>query len=115
MHPVKVLLPCYICIMVEVFKTNVREPIFAYKLVEQIHQRYADYKANFDLEDCDRILRVKCTTGPVHASGLIALLNEWGFKAEVLPDEVIPTGGFAQDWSLQPRWTGCLRRRMLSQ
>lgn len=96
--------------MVEVFKTNVGEPIFAYILVDQIHQRFADYKANFDLEDCDRILRVKCTTGPVQSSGLIALLHEHGFKAEVLPDEIIPNGGFSRDWTSQPRWTGCLQR-----
>lgn len=112
MHPQQILPPGYICIMVEVFKTNVAEPIFAYKLVEQIHQRFADYKANFDLEDCDRILRVVCTTGTVEAAGLIALLNEWGFKAEVLPDEIIPSGGYARDWSSQQQWTGCLRRRM---
>lgn len=113
MHPGQILWPCYICIMVEVFKTNVGEPIFAYRLIEQIHQRFADYQANFDLEDCDRILRVICSTGPVHAEGLIALLNEWGVKAEVLPDEIIPAGGYVQDWTLQRQWTGCIRRRML--
>lgn len=95
--------------MVEVFKTNVREPIFAYRLVEKIHERFADYKANFDLEDCDRILRVKCTTGPVQSSRLIALLKEHGFKAEVLPDDIIPIVNFSQDWSSQRRWIGCLR------
>lgn len=72
--------------MIEVFKTNVREPIFAYKLVDQIHERFVDHTANFDLEDCDRILRVKCTTGPIQSSGLISLLKECGFMAEVLPD-----------------------------
>jgi uncharacterized protein YpbB len=72
--------------MVEVFKTNVTHPDHASRLVDQIHHTYREYVANFDLEDCDRILRVKCSTSPVEASLLIDLLEDSGFKAEVLPD-----------------------------
>jgi len=44
--------------MIEVFKTNVKHADHAKILVDQIHTTFADYTANFDLEDCDRILRV---------------------------------------------------------
>jgi hypothetical protein len=73
--------------MVEVFRTNVTDQDHARRLIEQIHHAYRDYAANFDLEDCDRILRVKCMTGSIQPSHLIGLLKDSGFRAEVLPDE----------------------------
>jgi hypothetical protein len=73
--------------MVEVFKTDVSEQCHANMIVDRIHQLFIDYKANFDLEDCDRILRVKCTTGAIHPPCLIELLKDYGFKAELLTDD----------------------------
>jgi hypothetical protein len=72
--------------MVEVFKTNVKDPELAIMLVSQIHLNFVDYQANFDLEDCDNILRVQCATGLVQSSLLINLLNKMGYNAEVLPE-----------------------------
>ena len=72
--------------MIEVFKTNVCHPDHANMLIEQIHRTFMEYKANFDLEDCDRILRVKSATGQVQPSLLIGLLRDYGFQAEVLPE-----------------------------
>jgi hypothetical protein len=72
--------------MVEVFKTNVIESNHANMLVSQIHENFADYKANFDLSDCDKILRVKSYNGSVQSSLLINLISHLGFYAEVLPD-----------------------------
>jgi hypothetical protein len=73
--------------MVEVFKTNVIEHHHANMLVDQIHQNFIDYKANFDLQDCDNILRVKSSTGSIQPSLLINLLKDFGFDAEMLPDD----------------------------
>ena len=77
--------------MVEVFKTNVSNPTHASKLVHQIHKNFSDYRANFDLDDCDKILRVKSFAGPVQSSLLINFLNQYGFTAEVL-DDSFPVG-----------------------
>ena len=74
--------------MVEVFKTNVQHRDQAEMLIEQIHQIFVDYKANFDLDDCDRILRVESAGKLVHSSPVIELLKYYGFEAEVLPDDV---------------------------
>ena len=74
--------------MVEVFKTNVNDHDHANKLISQIHKSFFEYTANFDLEDCDKILRVKCTTGVIQSSLLIDLLKDFGFHAEILPDIV---------------------------
>lgn len=72
--------------MVEVFKTNVQDRKQANRVLEQIHKTGLNYNASFDLEDCDRILRVKCATGLVEASFLIDLLRELGCRAEVLSE-----------------------------
>ena len=73
--------------MIEVFKTNVHNRHDASILIEQI-QRTFNYQANFDLDDCDRILRVRCATGTVQSALLIDLLKVLGFDAEILPDEI---------------------------
>jgi hypothetical protein len=75
--------------MIEVFKTNVENHDQAIMLLDRIHQAFADYKANFDLQDCDKILRVK-SSAHVQADCLINVLKDFGFHAEVLPDERQP-------------------------
>jgi hypothetical protein len=79
--------------MVEVFKTNVSDPNQAIMILEKIHKNFAGYQANFDLEDTDRILRVKSANGVVQSSRLIDLLCDYGFNAEVLPDDYFPVAG----------------------
>lgn len=76
--------------MVEVFRTNVKNRGHAKRLLNQIHKTFADYNANFDLQDCDRILRVKCTTSEIEPSCVINLLQDFGFKAEILSNDCPP-------------------------
>jgi len=73
--------------MVEVFKTNVNERDHANMLFGQINKTFIDYKANFDLDDCDKILRVECRTELIQPDFLIDLLKGFGFHAEVLPGD----------------------------
>ena len=72
---------------VEVFKTNVADPERAKRLVDQIERNFPNCSANFDLEDCDRILRVMCEAG-IQSDLLIDLLKDAGCTAEVLPDTI---------------------------
>ena len=74
--------------MVEVFRTNVKDRFHADLLLEQIHKSFPSYKANFDLEDCDKILRIKSESGMVQTMPVILLLKVRGFHAEPLPDEL---------------------------
>jgi hypothetical protein len=74
--------------MVEVFKTGVTDPAVADLLREHIHRTFPRYRANFDLEDCDRILRVEHPGGQVRTEAVIGLLSDLGTHAVVLPDEV---------------------------
>lgn len=75
--------------MVEVLKTNVEDGDHAKVLVEKIHENFPFYKANFDLDDCDRILRVESKAGTVDADLLIRLLDDYGYEAGVLGDEIL--------------------------
>ncbi|HZY79336.1 MAG TPA: hypothetical protein VFE50_07435 [Cyclobacteriaceae bacterium] len=70
--------------MVEVFKTNVTSNHQAKQLVNLIEDYFDGYKVNFDLEDCDHILRVEAD--PVEPNSLIGLLKNMGVRAEVLCD-----------------------------
>jgi hypothetical protein len=72
---------------VEVFKTNVADPEQAKWLVDQIEKNFTNCKVNFDLDDCDRILRV-AFEGKIQSSLLIDSLKNIGCTAEVLPDTI---------------------------
>lgn len=74
---------------IEVFKTNVENGEQAKLLIERIHEYFPDYHANFDMEDCDRILRIKSITENVNINLMIEFLQKAGCKAEVLLDELI--------------------------
>lgn len=70
------------CPVVEVFKTNVSQPADAIRLVRIIEQQFSGVQANFDLEDCDRILRVEgCVAKP---QMILDVLSVYGFEAEIL-------------------------------
>ncbi|MEO6722151.1 MAG: hypothetical protein ABIN67_17425 [Ferruginibacter sp.] len=74
--------------MVEVFKTNVTTLQDAERLLSLIHKTFVGYKANFDLHDCDNILRIKAISGTIVPDGIVSMLDEHGFEADVLPDEI---------------------------
>lgn len=75
--------------MIEVFKTNVNTRAHARQLVQVIQQTFEGYSANFDLEDCDRILRIKSHT-VVNSDEVIRLLNRMDITVSVLDEPVTP-------------------------
>jgi hypothetical protein len=74
--------------MVEVFKTNVIDALSAKQLINLIRNHFKGYLANFDLDDCDRILRVENKETTVEADSIIDLLQMHGYQAEVLADDL---------------------------
>lgn len=76
--------------MVEVFKTNVIDTVDAQKIIDEIHDNYAHYRANFALDDSDKILRIKGLHGFVTSEEIIAIVVANGFDATILPDEIHP-------------------------
>ena len=74
--------------MIEVFKTNVKDEAQSRVLINLLHKTFSGFKANFDLDDCDKILRVCGMANPLQAFQIINLLKDFGVQAEILPDEV---------------------------
>ncbi|MBZ9631766.1 hypothetical protein LB465_13330 [Salegentibacter sp. LM13S] len=72
--------------MVRVFKTNITDYKLANEFIDSIHLNFSDYIANFDLEDCDNILRIESFNNDVCQECIISLIAEKGFFAEELPD-----------------------------
>ena len=69
-------------LMIEVFKTNITERKAADKIVEQLGKLLPGSHVNFDLEDCDKVLRVECDW--VDIEKVVEYLNEMGHWCEVL-------------------------------
>lgn len=72
--------------MVEVFKTNVDHAEEAQLLCRELRQTFPGYEVNFDLDDCDRVLRVKSGSGRIDVMPVVRILGNYGYQAEVLPD-----------------------------
>jgi len=70
--------------MVEVFKTNVEDPEHAKRLVHLLSEHFPGSRINFDLQDCDRILRVEGQNFRIEK--IIDLVGEGGFHCQCLED-----------------------------
>ena len=72
--------------MVEVYRTSVENQKQAEFLLKHLYKIFPDYKINFDLEDCDKILRVESRSNPIDIFQVIVALANFGFTAAVLED-----------------------------
>ncbi|EMR04766.1 hypothetical protein [Cesiribacter andamanensis] len=70
--------------MIEVFKTDVRQRKKAQKIIGLLLRYFPQNRINFDLEDCDRILRVEGV--PIHPETIIDLLQAEGVYCRPLDE-----------------------------
>ncbi|RKR04643.1 hypothetical protein C8C83_3974 [Flavobacterium sp. 90] len=68
--------------MIEVFKTNVQEVEQSLMIVGKLLEHLPNSAINFDLEDCDKILRINAVSISNHK--IIELLDSYGYHCEVL-------------------------------
>jgi len=68
--------------MVEVFKTNVQKKIQSKRLLCILSEAFPSFKINFDLSDCDKVLRVEGDN--MEALRIMLLVKEYGFTCEIL-------------------------------
>lgn len=68
--------------MVEVFKTNVYEVEKSNIIFQKLHKHFPENKINFDLDDCDKILRVEGKN--ILSEKIILILKEEGHFCEIL-------------------------------
>lgn len=69
--------------MVEVFKTNVQKVRQAKTIAKLLSATFSDFRIRFDLEDCDKVLRIE---GPaIPSESIVEMLRSNGFHCEILP------------------------------
>ena len=68
--------------MVEVFKTNVQKKAQSKMLLCILSEAFPFSKINFDLSDCDKVLRVEGDN--IEVLRIKKLLKKNGFKCEIL-------------------------------
>lgn len=68
--------------MVEIFKTNVYRKTDAKQIVSILKSLYADLEINFDLKDCDKILRVKGES--INTKKIKSIVTDLSFEIEIL-------------------------------
>ena len=68
--------------MVEVFKTNVQKKTQSKMLLNILSDAFPSLKINFDLSDCDKVLRVEGDN--MEALRIMILVKEYGFTCEIL-------------------------------
>jgi hypothetical protein len=68
--------------MVEVFKTNVQKKAQSKMLLSILSEAFPSFKINFDLSDCDKVLRVEGDN--METLPIVILIEEFGFTCEVL-------------------------------
>ncbi|GAB5566153.1 MAG: hypothetical protein Wins2KO_32160 [Winogradskyella sp.] len=72
--------------MVEVFITNIKEPVQSEKILTVLKKKFPELKINFDLDDCHKILRVEGFE--INHESIISLITNSGYKCTILEDKV---------------------------
>jgi hypothetical protein len=68
--------------MVEVFKTNVQSYHEAKFIIQKIAEEFPAHKINFDLSDCDKILRIQGNT--ILERKIISIVTSLNYNCEIL-------------------------------
>jgi hypothetical protein len=72
--------------MVEVFKTNVKNKKAAKQLLKMLHSQLPACHFNFDLDDCDRVLRAQSENCPVEINCIIQILRQQSIEISLLDE-----------------------------
>ncbi|MDB4926825.1 methyltransferase type 11 [Mucilaginibacter sp.] len=64
---------------IEIFKTNVGDTVEAEVIIKCLLDHYPHYKINFDLEDCDRVLRIEASQSAINEKEIEQILIKQGY------------------------------------
>ena len=70
--------------MIEVFKTNIQEIDVSKQIIQKLREHIPNSKINFDLDDCDNILRIESNF--INNEKVKFILKSMGYQCEVLPE-----------------------------
>lgn len=68
--------------MVEIFKTNVQNRAQSKMLLHILSETFPSFKINFDLADCDKVLRVEGEG--IEPFRITVLMKNSGFECQIL-------------------------------
>lgn len=71
---------------IEVFATSVETAEHARTILRELTSAFPDHRFNFDLEDCDHILRAVCASGPPDVEAILGFMERRGVRCMVLQD-----------------------------
>lgn len=69
-------------VMIEVFKTNVQHQVEATELRNLLQRYFPGSKIDFDLEDCDKVLRIEGSS--FMPNKIMQLIHEHGYTCHVM-------------------------------
>lgn len=69
---------------IKVYKTNVTKPSQAKAILDKIRLNVPGSDPSFDLDDCDKVLRVETQKEPVNDLEIRGLIKASGFQIEEL-------------------------------
>ncbi|MDB5141041.1 MAG: hypothetical protein JWR12_2957 [Mucilaginibacter sp.] len=72
--------------MVEIFKTNVNNRKLAGSVLKELHTCFPTCCFNFDLDDCDRILRVQSDGVSIEITKIIQIVKTHFIEVSLLED-----------------------------
>lgn len=71
--------------MVKVYKTDVTEDPLAKNILNEIRTILPGSDPSFDLEDCDKVLRIEYNSGKIIEHDIRKILTRHGNSMEILP------------------------------
>ena len=70
---------------VGVFKTGIEDSCTARTMEQKLLKYFPDYRIDFDLQDCDNVLRIEAPEGTIDSDRVIELVSGAGYNIEILP------------------------------
>jgi len=72
--------------MVEIFRTNVKNKRMAGRVLKALQTHLPAFYFNFDLDDCDRILRAQSSGCPVECTKIIQIVKGHSIEISLFED-----------------------------
>jgi hypothetical protein len=70
---------------IEIFKTSICKNHQAVAIIKCLQQYFPHYQINFDLEDCDRILRIETQRNDINNKTIEGIVIARGYSCSHLP------------------------------
>ena len=72
--------------IVQIFKTDVQDQLVARHIILFLRRNFSHSRINFDLDDCDKILRIESQQGSIDEAEIRSLVTGCGYQCEPLND-----------------------------